>query len=355
MLLGMTTRSDLIRRLEMHTAALALPEGRRVGQPGHEVARNYLRQELERLSMSPFRGETLELPYERPHPDTRRPQSFTNLAGVLPGSDRSLPPLLLGAHYDSVIDAPSADDNATSVALTLCLAEEFAARPLRRDLVIALFDAEEPPFFLGESMGSRRFCEDHCQDLRFACVVISDLVGHDFRATDLQLPAAVDHLLPGIRQLLFVLGSESNEALPEIVEECAGKVSRLRVVPTLHRYVGPMSDHAAFADAGQPFLFLSCGQGRHYHTPQDTLEWINFRKLARVTRFVGHLLSRIDSEPPQQAHRPTCDPVEFELRLLRQAIGPLAKPLLKQAGIAMPTSRGDLDRLLGSLIDRSLQ
>ena len=55
--------------------------------------------------------------------------------GVVPGRDRSLPPVLLGAHYDSVIDAPCVDDNATSVALNLAIAEEYVLRPLERDLV----------------------------------------------------------------------------------------------------------------------------------------------------------------------------------------------------------------------------
>ena len=44
--------------------------------------------------------------YERPHPNTKQPQKFTNLVGVIPGKDRSLPPILVGAHYDSVIDSP---------------------------------------------------------------------------------------------------------------------------------------------------------------------------------------------------------------------------------------------------------
>jgi hypothetical protein len=95
--------------------------------------------------------------------------------GVVPGRDRSLPPVLLGAHYDSVIDAPCVDDNSTSVALNLAIAEEYVLRPLERDLVIAFFDAEEPPFFLGDTMGSRRFCEDHCRDTRFVADVMEEI------------------------------------------------------------------------------------------------------------------------------------------------------------------------------------
>ena len=112
---------------------------------------------MKQIGIKPFHGSSYELTYELPHPRGGKLQKFTNLVGVIPGRDRSLPPILLGAHYDSVIDAPSVDDNATSVAHNIVLAGHYALQPLERDLIIAFFDAEEPPFFLGRTMGSRRF------------------------------------------------------------------------------------------------------------------------------------------------------------------------------------------------------
>jgi hypothetical protein len=173
----------LVKSLTQHSQALALPLGRRVGQPGHDVARDYLLKRMTRMQLAPFEGDSFELCYERPHPMGKHPQAFTNLVGVIPGSDRSLPPILLGAHYDSVIDAPCVDDNATSVAHNLVLASHYALRPLGRDLIIAFFDAEEPPFYLGPTMGSRRFVEDHCEGMRFAAVcsvasVIGAVIGY---------------------------------------------------------------------------------------------------------------------------------------------------------------------------------
>lgn len=326
-----------------------------VGHPGHEVARRYLLQQLERLNLLPFHGNEFELSFERPHPNGRKPQRFTNLVGVIPGIDRSLPPLLLGAHYDSVIDAPSVDDNATSVALNLSIAEEFVERPLQRDLIIAFFDSEEPPFFLGETMGSRRFCEDYCGDLQFACVIVSDLIGHDLRARDLFFPPILDRLFPRLREFVFVMGAESNGAFPVVVEEVSAQCRGIRVVPTLHRYVGPMSDHAAFVDAGQPFLFLSCGQGEHYHSPRDTMEWSNFKKLARITEFVAAFMERLDREPPGPAGAEWCDPVDFEIRMLRKAVGPLGRLACRLLPIDVPKTRADLDHLLGALIDQSMR
>jgi hypothetical protein len=46
--------------------------------------------------------------------------TFSNLVAVLPGKDRNLKPILVGAHYDSVISSFCADDNAAAVAIALC-------------------------------------------------------------------------------------------------------------------------------------------------------------------------------------------------------------------------------------------
>jgi len=168
--------------------------------------------------------------------------------------------------------------------------QKRALSPLDRDLIIAFFDSEEPPFYLGETMGSRRFVEDYCGEINFAAVIITDLVGHD--ATDCALPylGYLKPIAPHLRKLVAVMGAETNATFPGIVEAAAKDAKNLRVLPTLYGYVGPVSDHAAFSKAGQPFLFLSCGQGTHYHRPTDDMRWINFDKLADITRLIGDLV-----------------------------------------------------------------
>ena len=343
----------LVERLTQHSQALALPHGRRVGQPGHDVARKYLLQRMTKTELQPFKGDSFELCYELPHPDTKALQKFTHLVGIIPGRNRNLPPILLGAHYDSVIDAPCVDDNATSVAHNLVLASHYALHPLERDLIIAFFDSEEPPHFLGRTMGSRRFCEDHCGDIDFAAVIVTDLVGHDATDSDLPIPGAVKTLLPHLRKLVAVIGAESDGAFPSIVEAASRETGNLRVLSTLHDYIGPMSDHASFADAGQPFLFLSCGMGRHYHMPEDTMEWINFDKLAHITCFIGDLVDRIDRTPADADHT-TTDPFEIEIRMLRKALGPVLIAGLRAFGIKMPKSREELDAFVSGLVDDNL-
>lgn len=340
----------LVERLTKHSQALALPNGRRVGRPGHDVARKYLLKEMARIGLKPFHGDSFELTYELPHPKGGALTKFSNLVGVIPGRNRSLPPILLGAHYDSVIDAPCVDDNATSVAHNIVLADHYSLNPLERDLIIAFFDAEEPPFYLGKTMGSRRFVEDHCGDIRFAAAIITDLVGHDATDCDLAIPRPLKTLLPHLKKLVAVMGAETDGTFPMIVESAAKNAGDLRVLSTLYAYVGPVSDHAAFSKAGQPFLFLSCGQGTHYHTPQDTMDWINFDKLAHITCFISDIVQRIDRTPADADHAPT-DPFDIEVRMLRKALGPVAITGLRAMGIKLPESRSDLDRFITNLVD----
>ena len=75
-------------------------------------------------------------------------QGFCNLLAQVPGSDPSLAPVLLGSHYDTCDSLPGADDNAVAVAVLLEVAVQMADETLERSVMLAFFDAEEPPHFL---------------------------------------------------------------------------------------------------------------------------------------------------------------------------------------------------------------
>jgi hypothetical protein len=327
--------------IEQDTRALALPQGRRVGQPGHEDARLYLISRMNEIGLIPFKGNYFELPYTHPDPDSEVPVTFVNLAGIVKGIEHELAPILIGAHYDSAIDAPSANDNAAAVAVLLAVAERFIRAPIRRKLIFAIFDAEEPPFYLTEAMGSIRFYEDHCAAMEFACVIIMDIIGHDVAIGH----PAIYTMFPYMKELLFVIGAESDRSLPGIVEHAAERISNLRVFPILNSYIGDMSDHHAFRLGNQPFLFLSCGAGHHYHQPSDDMNWVNLTKVHRVCEFVIELVAAINQRGQTGIARPG-DTVDFEIRMIDKAIGTPLRLLLEKAGLPPLKSREDLDKLV---------
>lgn len=354
---------SLRKSLRLDVEAIALPEGRRVGTKGHEKALEFLAGRLADIGCVPYSGDSFKLPYQRDG------VSFCNAVGVIPGRDRSLPPLLVGAHYDSVIDAPCADDNAAAVAIALASAE-MPAGSLERDLVVAIFDAEEPPHFMSESMGSRRFYHDQRDERGFHAAIIMDLVGHDVSVNGrmlAQLPKIgpllgkipgfkdKDISLPLLHPLVFVTGAESHPMLSSVIDT-VGTADGLKLVPTLNRYVGDMSDHGVFRENGVPYFFLSCGRWEHYHSPTDTPDRLNYGKMAAITCQVVALLGELDGQELEREgnRESTCETLEIELAHLHSAFSFLWPVLLRRAGLEEIRTRGDMDKLVGFLLSLGL-
>jgi hypothetical protein len=314
--------NERFARLRGDVEALATPAGREVGSAGHERAREYLLGRLDDLGLQPYDGEGFSLPYRVGRVD------FANLVAVVPGSDRSLPPLLLGAHYDTAGPLPGADDNAAAVAIALAVAERLRTAPGRRDVVVALFDAEEPPYYLTGVMGSNWFYE-HQRHGDFQAALIPDLVGHD-------VP------LPALADLLFITGMESGPCLETAILGTSVP-DGLRIVTALNRYVGDVSDHHAFRMGGTPYLFFSCGRWEHYHAPTDTPDKLNYQKMAATVDLLEALLRNL-ADLGQCVPDPDHDTTPTDLMLMKASLGPIAKELGYQL-----ESRADIDEVAGML------
>jgi hypothetical protein len=341
--------------LEQDLDALCLPLGRRVGMPGHATARHYLRRRMVEIGLQPLPGLELELPYRALHPLTKEPCRFCNLVGVIPrrglppeaalrsdGRPRAAPaPLLLGAHYDSVIDAPCADDNAAAVALCLAIAAEVRQAPLERDLIIAIFDAEEPPFFLTPAMGSLRWWQEQGETHRPAAAVILDLVGHDVEIR----PGPFRDAAPAVPDLLFAIGAESHPEIRNAVEHTAALSAAPGVVLAPQRCIGDLSDYHAFRTHDVPYLFLSCGRGEHYHRASDTIEWLNLAKVRRIERWLLRVLQQLAGRQLGCTALP-CDTSAAEARLLRAAFGGFIEQMLMAQGLAGIQHSRDVEMLV---------
>lgn len=336
---------SLPKLLQRDVAAICYPQGRMVGSQGHKDARHSLSGRLKEIGCQPFIGDSFELPYRSGR------QDFCNLAGRIPGRNSALAPLLIGAHYDSVIAHPCADDNAAAVAIALQASSILRkAATLERDLIVAIFDAEEPPYFHTEAMGSNRFYEDHIHGSReIHAVLVMDLVGHDVCLPVGQLgPKAepsLEQAVADLKSLLFVTGTESYPELAQVITTL-GQPQDLRVIPTLNSYVGDMSDHGIFRRHGVPYYFLSCGTWEHYHMPTDTPDRLNFAKMAAITQYVVALLSGQDLAPFENraAVAQSHDTLDLERLFLRDALGSFHQPMLDLAKLNGLTTRKDMDR-----------
>jgi len=348
--------STLLLRADV--AALATPEGRRVGSAGHDRARDFLCKRLSSLGLEHYHAAaSYSLPYRTGG------QAFFNVVGVVPGADRQARPVLLGAHYDSVLDAPCADDNAAAVAITLAVAERLRhhAQQPARDVLVTFFDAEEPPYFLSPAMGSIRFGRDQMDARGVGCALIQDLTGHDVR---LPLPlAGGTAALPEIKDLVFMTGAESHPQLASLVGAALAGTSgsddnhdyhHLPLVAARNAHVGDMSDHHIFRTLGLPYLFFSCGRWEHYHQRSDTPEKLNYEKMARLAALLSdvtlHCAAHDLSLKVAAGEGETDTTIAFEIELLERAFGPALLPaLLRLAGVPKLRGRADLNALAAAL------
>jgi hypothetical protein len=178
-------------------------------------------------------------------------------------------------------------------------------------------------------MGSVRFYHEQRRGPVHGAIAL-DLVGHD-------VP------LPGLPDLLFLTGMESDSDWQSAVEAGAGAAG-LRVVPVLNRYIGDLSDHHAFRLDRRPYLFLSCARWEHYHAATDTPEKLSYGKMAEIAAFVVEVAA-CAARAPLAGPFEGWDSTPVELRFLRDAMG----PLLAQLGIELRT-RTDLDRAVATLL-----
>ena len=311
----------LIDQIKQDVLTLATSEGREVGTRGHDVARGFIVQRLTELGVCAYSGDSLELGYKRDGVE------FTNIVGRVVGKDRELEPVLLGAHYDTCGPLPGAGDNAAAVAALLSVASHLVERPPECGVILAFFDAEEPPFFLEPTMGSIRFYEDQRRE-RIHCAVVMDLVGHD-------VP------IPGLEDLLFIIGMESDPGLAAVVRETEPS-SDIRIVPTLNRYVGDLSDHHIFRVNQRPYLLLTRGRWEDYHEPSDTPDKLNYEKIEAIARYLCALAAGV-SFASLQGPFEGYDPTDTEVYFLEKT----AQPFVDNMGLNLQLrTRQDVDRLV---------
>jgi hypothetical protein len=345
----MKSNQKLTKQLENDVYELCQPCGRRVETEGHQIAERWVEQRLSEIGCLPYRGDRFSLPYEMSG------VKFTNFAGVIAGQDRTLPPILIGAHYDSVIDAPCADDNGAAVAISLAVANQICKQGgLERDLVIAIFDAEEPPYFQTPFMGSNRFYEDQIDERGIHFAIISDLVGHDVTfPSDLTkgIPAA-NLLTAPLAPLTFMTGAESHPALPDLLSGIKPPKG-MKMIATLNEYVGDMSDHGIFRENDVPYVFLSCGRWKHYHRPTDTPDRLNYSKMAAITSYCLDLCWAASGASLTEAVS-SGDSLGFEKQTWRKALGIMRRPLAKILGVSDFDSREKIDRAVAKLMSLGL-
>ncbi len=285
------------KNLENHVRVLSSDIGSRSIQEPLSLrqAQHYIHVQFEDMGL-----EVREQQYESFGEPT------ANLIATIPGTDLSSSLLLLGAHYDTVMGTPGADDNASAVAVMLetarVLANEGLAPP--PDVVFTAFSTEEPPSFDTQYMGSRVFVRSLPDaGLNISGALILEMVGYYSDDPGSQeIPISLKWLgFPSTSNFIAVVGNGASRSLVQTVSSgitdsgCGLPVQSLAVPG--NGYLLPeirLSDNASFWDADIPAVMItdtSWFRNPHYHGHTDRPETLDYKKMGQLVTGLTHFLS----------------------------------------------------------------
>jgi hypothetical protein len=220
-----------------------------------------------------------------------------NLEAELASADPSGEVVVVGAHYDSVLGSPGANDNATGAAALVEIARDLAgSRPARAVRFVA-FVNEEPPYFQTEAMGSLVYAREcRARGDRVVGMLSLETIGYYTTEPGSQnYPFPLGLFYPSTGDFIGFVGDEASRELVFATIASFRRDTRFPSEGGVLRDDLPgvgWSDHWAFWQAGYPAVEITDTapfRYPHYHTAADTPDKVDYDRLARVT--VG--LSRV--------------------------------------------------------------
>lgn len=211
-----------------------------------------------------------------------------NVLGLIEGTDLKDEIIVLCGHYDHdgiLSDGtyfPGADDNGSGTVAVLEIASAFAkakkdGKGPRRSILFIGLAAEEKGL-----LGSKFYVENPILPLAntVACINI-DMIG---RIDDMHLNG--DH------NYIHAIGLDKlSSELQKVTEKANKDFVNINIDYTYNDPNEPMrlyyrSDHYNFAEKGIPSAFFFSGLHPHYHTPEDTIDKIDFPMMVKREKLI---------------------------------------------------------------------
>jgi hypothetical protein len=279
---------ELQRRLYAHVDELATKVGER------NVRRPESLKRAEKYIAEQFKALGYEVAMQEFDVDGVR---VANVEAVLPGTQRPEQIFVLGAHYDSV-DSPAANDNASGVAALIELARLLKESKPAQTIRFVAFVNEEPPFFLTPSMGSfvyARRCRERAEEIT-GMFSLETIGYYSNKPGSQRYPFPLNYLYPDTGNFIGFVGNVGSRSFVResvrLFRELVQFPSEGGAVPEFFEGVG-WSDHASFWKFGYPALMVTDTapyRYPYYHTPEDTIDKLDFESMARVVHGLGKVV-----------------------------------------------------------------
>lgn len=198
--------------------------------------------------------------------------------------------VIVGAHYDTVLTTPGADDNASGVAAMLALARDLAGKRPARSVRFVAFAQEEPMYFQTEWMGSRihaRGCKARGEHV--AAMLSLETMGYFSDESGSQhYPPVVGWFYPSRGNFIAFVGNRASKRLVRTAVRSfrthADFPAEAAALPAQLPGIG-WSDHWSFWQEGfQAIMVTDTAPFRnpHYHRSTDTPGTLDYARLAKV-------------------------------------------------------------------------
>ncbi len=212
-----------------------------------------------------------------------------NVAGLLPGSDPRLrdETVIVTSHYDHLgvqggVLYPGANDNGSGTVAMLEVARLLAGTRPARSVLFVSFGSEEQLM-----LGSYHYVAHPLRPLSTTRAVINlDMIGRNEEHTP-ESTGAYEITAAESNQLNMVGAIYSPDLTSVLRREAAGAAG-LRLSDKFDRDSSMRAlfrcDHLPFLQKGIPAVWLFGGFHSGYHEPADTVDRIDFEKMARTVR-----------------------------------------------------------------------
>jgi hypothetical protein len=239
------------------------------------------------------------------HPYSVDGEKVNNLEASLAGTDGRLGQVIVGAHYDSVAGTVGANDNGTGVAAVLEIARLMRQLKLRRTVRFVLFVNEEPPYFQTSQMGSRIYAHQlRSEGLPVSAMISLETIGfYSDEPGSQKYPPVLSLFYPSQGNFVTFVGNlESRGLVRESVRgfrESTRFPSEGIAAPADWLGVG-WSDQWSFWKEGYPGIMVTDTapfRYHYYHTPNDTVDKVNFDRTARVVEGIRKVVEELANKP----------------------------------------------------------
>lgn len=203
--------------------------------------------------------------------------------------------VVVGAHYDSALGLPGADDDASGVAGLLEVARALGRRPPTGRVDLVAYTLEEPPYFATEHMGSAH----HARALRDEGAAVTAMLSLEMIGCFSDAPgsqrfpsSAMKGTYGDVGDFVTVIGDLGSRALIARVKGAMRAASDLRVESlSAPRFVTGVdwSDHRSYWDLGYPAVMItdtSFLRNERYHTALDVADTLDYARMAKVVQGV---------------------------------------------------------------------